>query len=160
MGVLKLRGRERLQLEGGVVTVNGTPIGAAKHAEYTTSFSLLSSGNQLKLNSTYVKDTSQSVNDGFATSTTGRIRLEPGVYAIAFRADCGGPMGPTPELAIKNDTTGVEYVALGLVPNRWNGVVSDPTIYLTSAQNLSFWVKQDSGGTKTCTARVRIEKLV
>lgn len=144
----------------GKVLINGTLMGAARHAEFTTSFSLQSSGNLLKLNSAYVKDTSQSVNDKFATSTTGKIWLEPGVYAIAFRADCGGAMGSTPELAIKNDTTGVEYVALGLVPNRWNGVVSDPSIFLPSAQNLSFWVKQDSGGTKTCTARVRIEKLV
>lgn len=167
-GDLTLRAQNDIKLEGrtiemtGGVSVNGVAVGLVQHVEFTAMGNIASSANQVRVSTTFVLDSALSENYvpwAHLNPGPGRIRLNAGVYAISFRADGGGPMGPNPELAIKNETTGAEYIAVGLVSGRWNGVVGDPAIYLKDAQSLTFWVKQDSGVTRSFNHRVRIEKM-
>lgn len=128
------------------------------HAEFTTTVSL-GNGTGGTMGA-LTADLSRSENGGFVTSpSAGTIRLQPGLYSIT--ETCSIPADTT-GLTLLGLVNGANIVGRSSFPNSSSaGLTFTYPNYLVTAANtdLTLYLYQTTGGTRTVTGRVAVTKL-
>lgn len=148
-----------------VSTINGRPYpaggaGVIRHAEYTGSAHVTSSGDIAPIGTILEPDAaSPHGNDFVSIPGPSRIRLVPGQYAVVFSASAGASIGSSPLATIVHDGTGARYMSAPAPAGEWQVIAQHPAIYLSAATDLRFELRQNSGETRHLQYRVTVAKF-